>query len=183
LRAVLPPDAGGARGFRCWGLRRPAAAAPPPHHARPGTRRAAASSLLRCGCPRPRPHAAARPRTVQCGESAFAAAGFNSKKQLGLGFNTTPVCTFALSFNKPFELTIKPNHPSLGAGGRVRLYPVNLYPNPKRALSPHVSRVSREKGWRQNSLTCQWPACAARCSAVARFCTHHPQHPACSAQA
>jgi hypothetical protein len=44
-----------------------------------------------------------------------------------------PVSTFALNFNKPFELTIKPDPPLLGAGGRVRLYTVKLFLNPYRA--------------------------------------------------
>jgi hypothetical protein len=43
-----------------------------------------------------------------------------------------PVSDFALSFNKPLELTIQPNHPLHGAGGRVRLYsePVLTYRAP-----------------------------------------------------
>jgi hypothetical protein len=54
-----------------------------------------------------------------------------------------PVSPFALNFQQttPFELTIKPNHPLLGAGGRVRLHsePVSL---PNRAPCPPVSKVT-----------------------------------------
>jgi hypothetical protein len=38
--------------------------------------------------------------------------------------------------NKRLDLTIKPKHPVLGAGGRVCLYTVNLYPNPTAPLIP-----------------------------------------------
>jgi hypothetical protein len=54
---------------------------------------------------------------------------------------TKPVSTFALHFNDPLELTIHPNRPLLGAGGRVRVYsePVS---NPNRAPLPPVSQVT-----------------------------------------
>jgi hypothetical protein len=39
--------------------------------------------------------------------------------------------------NKPLELTKQPYHPLLTAGGRVRLYTVNLYPNPTAPLTPY----------------------------------------------
>jgi hypothetical protein len=60
-----------------------------------------------------------------------------------------------LEFHKPLDLTIHPNHPLLTAGGRVRLYTVNLYPNTRPCILSHRCRETR---WRRN-LTC-----TSRCS-------------------
>jgi hypothetical protein len=46
---------------------------------------------------------------------------FLIRKRLGLGFNTT--CQHLLfAFKQTLSINNEPNHPLLGAGGRVRLY-------------------------------------------------------------
>jgi hypothetical protein len=47
-----------------------------------------------------------------------------------------PVSPFPLHFNKPLQLTFKPNHPLLRAGGKGSAYTVDLYHNPTAPLIP-----------------------------------------------
>jgi hypothetical protein len=73
------------------------------------------------------PHGGRREQRAQVAAAA--------KKNTWVGIQLNQITTFTLH-RKPLQLTIKPNHPLLGAGGSVRLYiQGTCYPNPTAPLT------------------------------------------------